>query len=72
MLKLKAIYTPQVWKTASHVTPGGFVDGEPETVMVIQVTQFSGLAASVIFVDSQGNVKEDKIDRFSNVEGVWR
>jgi len=70
MLKLRAIYTPQVYK--DDASGRGYVDGEPETVMIIQIKQFDEIAASVIFVDESGNIKEDFIHRFGNIEGAWR
>jgi len=49
---------------------GGYVKGEPQTVMIIQITQFPELAASVVFVDEQGNIKEDNLTKFSNADGA--
>lgn len=67
-MKLRATYLPQVHKTGT--TGGeGLVDGEPKTVMIIQITQFEEGAASVIFTDSNGNIGEDNLYRFSQVEG---
>jgi len=70
MLKLRATYIPQVYK--DDTTGRGYVDGEPKTVMIIQIKQFDEIAASVIFVDESGNIKEDSIHRFGNIEGAWR
>ena len=70
-MKLKATYTPRGWKEGTGFTGGGIVDGEPQTVMIIQITQYPEYSAEAIFVDGQGKFGGDSIRRFSNIEGAW-
>lgn len=70
-MKLTATYTPQVYKHNQTSGQGGYMDGEPQTVMIIQITQFGEIDASILFIDKQGNIGEDNIHRFSNIEGAW-
>jgi len=72
MLRIRATHIPKVWRKDTTRGGGDYSDGEPETVVIIQIMQFPETAASIIFVDSSGNIKEDTIYSFSNIEGVWQ
>ena len=70
MLKLKAKYTPRVFKEGSYEF--AFDVANAKTVMIIQITQFLGNLPLAIFVNSKGNINEAELDCFSEIEGAWR